>query len=211
MIIAIDGGAASGKSTVCACLASSLGYPYFNAGLIYRGIALWAIRTGLSFETPLSAAEVSRACEAIDVSFSGQMTRVLLQDEDVTSLLKSHDVTGRVPDVSNQLIVRVALTDFQRAVAARCLSGCGGVIVDGRDATTVVWPNAEVRVLLIPEDASGRADEDTAARNALDSRHSEFGAPGDGVTAMITRQGNLDEIAVRILRLVEETRSKAIG
>ena len=84
MIIAIDGAAATGKSTVCRSLAGNLGYPYFNAGLLYRAVTLWTLNSGAEVGQ-LDPHLVSEACSSLSVEFVALATRIIIHGEDVTS------------------------------------------------------------------------------------------------------------------------------
>ena len=160
-VVAIDGPAGSGKSTVSRRLASSLGFVHLNSGALYRGITLLALRRGLDLrdERRLAAA----AGETVmDFDVDGGF---IMDGEDVSEAIRTSEVDHAVSIVAALPSVRVAVTGQQRRIAAG-----KSVVIEGRDVTTVVFPNAQVKVYL---DASV---EERAAR-----RHADLEAQGERV------------------------------
>ncbi|NLG83404.1 MAG: (d)CMP kinase [Firmicutes bacterium] len=146
--IAIDGPAASGKSTAARMLAERLGYIYIDTGAMYRAIALKALRTG----TPLDAVEALTAlADRTELRILGtrpaadgtSLCHLEMDGEDVSEEIRTPAVTHAVSPVSAISGVRRALVRQQRAMAA-----AGGVVMDGRDIGTVVLPRAELKVFL---------------------------------------------------------------
>ncbi|MBK8867615.1 MAG: (d)CMP kinase [Actinomycetales bacterium] len=201
MIIAIDGAAATGKSTVCRSLAGNLGYPYFNAGLLYRAVTLWTLNSGAEVGQ-LDPHLVSEACSSLSVEFVALATRIIIHGEDVTSRLGDPEVVAGVPRTSANTAVRSSLMEVQREVARRCLAASGGVVVDGRDATTLVWPEAEVRVLLVSGTNFGKNGEEVSTRNSLDSTHTDFFTDRPGISTIRTTPESLDDVVRKILLMV---------
>ncbi|MGB8646262.1 MAG: (d)CMP kinase [Anaerolineae bacterium] len=160
LIIAIDGPAAAGKSTVGKLLAERLNYLYFDTGVMYRAVTLAA----LGCQTPISdeIAITRLACSLnIDVQkakgFGGRGLIVLCDGRDVTAELYSPEVDKYVPRVSAYPMVRAELTKQQRRIGER-----GNVIMTGRDIGTVVLPNADLKIYLdaaIDERARRRLNE----------------------------------------------------
>ena len=138
LIIALDGPAASGKSTVGPLVAQRLGYTYFDTGLLYRAVTLLAIRQQVSPDD-----EPRLAALAADMAFAVRTTMVLLYGEDVTAALRSPAVNRHVSAVSALPQVRAALLEQQRRLAAP-----GGVVMAGRDIGTVVLPDAHLKLFL---------------------------------------------------------------
>jgi cytidylate kinase len=146
-VVAIDGPAGAGKSTVARQVAERLGYVLLDTGALYRTVALAAERAGVSwddepalseFAAKLAANEAVRLERAAD----GTMT-TLLSNEDVSGLLRTQSIAQGASKVSAVPGVRTALLALQRAAGAN-----GGVVVEGRDIGTVVFPGAEVKVFL---------------------------------------------------------------
>jgi len=159
-IIAIDGPAASGKSTVAEKLAAELGYLYFDTGVMYRAVTLAALRKLGSVEDEQAVSQLAQEVR-IDVNppgrSDGRLYDVLLDGEDVTWSIRQPDVDRNVSQVSAYPQVRVAMTEQQRRVGQR-----GNVVMVGRDIGTVVFPEAELKIYLdasVEERARRRYEE----------------------------------------------------
>lgn len=200
-LIVIDGGAGTGKSTVCKILAQRLGVPYFNAGLIYRAIALCCSRQGLD-PAEVAAERLAEEVASLEIKFVELETRIFHFGKDVTDFLKATAVSETVPKVAVRRDLRTNLTDLQRQTAKQACELWGGLVADGRDATSVVWPDAPYRYLFLAETDGEVRDFDTNRRNQADSRHSDFATSREGVTTIRTSPRNLDEVAEQILRHV---------
>ena len=144
--IAIDGPAASGKTTLARRLAARLGYFYFDTGVMYRAVTLFALRRSVPVEDEPSVTAVAEEL-TIDVRPSsvedGRLYDVLVNGEDVTWDIRSHKVDTHVSLVSSYAGVRQALTLRQREIGAR-----GDVVMVGRDIGTVVMPDADLKIYL---------------------------------------------------------------
>jgi len=159
LVIAIDGPAGAGKSTIASRLAKSLGYVYLESGAMYRALGLKAIESAVAPDDSaalLKLAESSR----IELDPTPEGNRVLLDDRDVTARIREHDVTDAASRVSTHPPVREWMVNRQREMGAR-----GGVIMEGRDIGTVVFPNAEVKIFL-DADPSVRAGRRVSQQNA---------------------------------------------
>ena len=157
-MIAIDGPAGAGKSTVARAVARQLGYVYLDTGAMYRAVTLEFLRRNVPLDRP---SEVRRAVARIRIDFddSGQ---VLLNGKDVSDEIRGPRVTGAVSAVAAHPEVRRRLVRLQRAIARRS----PGVVVEGRDTTTVVFPRATAKFFLeadLAERARRRAREMRAA------------------------------------------------
>ncbi len=171
MIIAIDGPAGSGKSTVARRVAQKLGYPYIETGAMYRAVALLALRSGTSLR---DAAALESLAQSADMRFvpSEAGNRLLVNGEDLTDAVRTPEVTAAASVVSAVPGVRRALVERQRE-----LGRGGGIVMEGRDIGTKVFPNADVKVFLDahPEVRAGRRsaqgpEESTAEMAARDRR-----------------------------------------
>ena len=145
-IIAIDGPAASGKSTVAEKLAKELGYLYFDTGVMYRAVTLIALRELHSVQDEPEVAGLARRIR-IDVLppsvLDGRLSDVLVDGEDVTWAIRTPDVDRNVSQVSAYPHVREAMTEQQRRIGQR-----GSVVMVGRDIGTVVFPDADLKIFL---------------------------------------------------------------
>lgn len=143
LIIAIDGPAASGKSTTAKLLANRLGYVYLDSGAMYRACALAALEAGVAHE---DADNLDKLLQDIDIriQYSPQGNKVLLNDIDVTLRIREEDISRLSSDISTLGPVRQKMVALQRKMGAE-----GGVIMDGRDIGTVVFPHADLKFFMI--------------------------------------------------------------
>jgi len=142
VIVAIDGPAGSGKSTVARLLSQALALTYVDTGAMYRAVALACLRAGVPLTDQAQVVDVAQRAR---IHFGGESPnqRVLLDGEDVTEAIRDPDVTRLSSPVSAVSGVRRALVAHQRALAAS-----GGVVMEGRDIGTVVLPEADLKVFL---------------------------------------------------------------
>jgi cytidylate kinase len=142
LVIAIDGPAASGKSTTARLVAQRLGYLHLDTGAMYRALAVRVVDRGLD---PSDAGAVTGLAEAarIELVQSGESVRVVLDGEDVTDRIRSQEVTRATSALSTLPGVRAVLVREQRRLGAG-----GGVVLEGRDIGTVVFPDADLKVYL---------------------------------------------------------------
>ena len=201
MVVAIDGPAGAGKSSVARELARVLGFTYLNSGSMYRAVGLKTLRDG---------GAASEHAEGLDIELGD---RVLVDGEDVTEELRTPEVSEAATRVATNDRVRAALVDKQRELLAE-----GDWVVEGRDIGTVVAPDAPVKIFLTasPEErARRRATElgtdvdtvlrDQALRDAQDEgrEHSPL-QMAPGALALDTSGMSLDEVVRHIAALVHE-------
>lgn len=140
--IAIDGPAGAGKSTIARALAKRLSYIYVDTGAMYRAMALYLLREDISAE---DSGRIEEACERVDISiiYEDNVQKVLLNGEDVSSLIRSEEVGNMASRSAQNGRVREKLVELQRQLAAKT-----NVVMDGRDIGTCVLPGADVKIYL---------------------------------------------------------------
>ena len=186
LIIAIDGPSGAGKGTVARAIASTLGYRHVDSGAMYRAVGWKALRDGVALD---DEAGVVRLAERARIEMSGMNTTV--DGEDVTYAIRTPEIDRAAASVARLPIVRTILVARQRDLAAD-----GGIVMEGRDIGTVVFPHADVKIYL---DASA---EERARRRAHDPAH--HGGPRKGCRrgdlAHRTRSSGHDARRVAALR-----------
>lgn len=203
MVVAIDGPAGAGKSTVARAAADTLGFTYLDSGAMYRAVGLLTLEQG---------GAASDVAARLEISIG---ERVIANGRDVTATIREPRVSEAASKVATNQAVRAALVEKQRALVAD-----GDWVVEGRDIGTVVAPDAAVKVFLVadPEErARRRAAElgidvdavlrDQALRDAQDSsrEHSPL-KPAEGSIELDTTGLTVDEVVARIAELVAAAR-----
>jgi cytidylate kinase len=203
MVVAIDGPAGAGKSTVAHAVASALGFTYLDSGAMYRAVGLLTLEEG---------GAASTQAERLEISIG---ERVIANGRDVTEAIREPRVSEAASKVATNQAVRAALVDKQRELVAG-----GDWVVEGRDIGTVVAPDAAVKVFLVAdpqERARRRAAQlgvdvdavlrDQALRDAQDStrEHSPL-KPAEGSVELDTTGLTVDEVVARIGELVAAAR-----
>lgn len=143
LIIAIDGPAASGKSTTAQLLARQLGYTYLDTGAMYRACALQAQRKGVDIGDERAVQSLLQDLD-IRIEITGETNSIFLGSEDVTAAIRAPEISALASSISALPPVRHKMVELQRKLAAS-----GGVILDGRDIGTYVFPNADLKFFLI--------------------------------------------------------------
>jgi cytidylate kinase len=209
MIVAIDGPAGAGKSTVARTLASRLGFRYLDTGAMYRALTWLALDEGLTLEGGEALGELARR---EPVSFDGD--RVLVAGKDVTEEIRQPRIDRVVSSVARHAEVREIMRERQRELAEH-----GDAVIEGRDIGTVVRPDAEVKVYLVA-DARERARRRVADRPEIgaealatdlrlrDERDAAQMKPAADAEQIDTTDLSVEDVVDRIERLVQ-ARAKA--
>ncbi len=216
LIIAIDGPAGSGKSTIAARLARKLGYINLESGAMYRALALKATE----WQVPLDDAEALRQLaekSVMQLEPRGEGNRVLLDGRDVSQRIREPDVTAAASRVSIHPLVRQLMVSRQREFGAN-----GGVVMEGRDIGTAVFPDAEVKIFLdadqkiraerrflqngsqSPEEAQ-RVQAEIAARDERDrTRPTSPLVPAPDAVIVDTTHKSIDEVVAEVEAIVNK-------
>src|SRR5258708_30674862 len=138
LIVAIDGPAGAGKSTIARAIAQRLGFTYIDTGAMYRAVALWALRVGVDLDDLHRLEQLAKEAR---IEFAAGETTVFLNGEDVTAAIREPRVSDAASKVSSAPGVRRAMREEQRRIGAS-----QSVVMEGRDIGTVVFPDAQVKI-----------------------------------------------------------------
>lgn len=165
MIIAIDGPAGTGKGTVAKLISKRLNFTYIDTGAMYRCVTLKMIRENISLE---ESEKIEDLLNRTSISFKNinNEQHVFLDEEDVSTLIRKQNVNELVSEVSSIKLIRIKLVELQRKLGEN-----GNIIMEGRDITTVVFPNADIKIYL-------DADLEIRAKR----RYEELAQKGDEIT-----------------------------
>lgn len=228
IVVAIDGPSGSGKSTVSKRVASELGLAYLDTGAMYRAAAWWCERSGVDLD---DATAVARAVETmpLDMGLDPEAPGVTCDGEDISIAIRDPHVATVVSKVATNLEVRAELGRLQQEIIhaesvgdASSFSDGAGIVAEGRDITTVIAPDADVRLLVTASEearltrraaeleAAGKAVDAAALRDQVvrrdedDATVSQFLTAPEGVTLVDTSDMTLDEVVEHVLDLIEE-------
>lgn len=140
IVVAIDGPAGAGKSTIARAIAEKLGYVYIDSGAMYRAVALWALRQNVGLD---DMHKLEQLAQAAHIEFAAGSSRVMLNGEDVTAEIRAPGLSDAASKASQVPGVRRRMVEAQRAMAER-----GSVVMEGRDIGSIVFPDADVKIFL---------------------------------------------------------------
>jgi cytidylate kinase len=218
IVVAVDGTSGSGKSSTCRGVAERLGLRYLDTGAMFRAVTWWMLHHGIDVHDAVAVA--ARAHEPV-LSSGTEPTgpTIAVDGRDVSAAIRTDEVTRSVSPVSTVPEVRARLLALQREII-----GDGGIVVEGRDIGSVVWPQAEVKAYLTADPAA------RAARRALEEGGTDVGATeqvlrerdridsgrataplvqADGAVHLDTTPYTLDEVISLLVGLVEQAQDPA--
>lgn len=219
LTIAIDGPSGSGKSSVSKAVARRLGVGYLDTGAMYRALTWWCLERGLDLTDTEAVAAAARDLP-LEIGTDPDAPSVSVDGTDVSQAIRTTEVSTAVSAVATNLEVRPVLQQLQRDLMARVAEQTGGVVAEGRDITTVVAPDARVRVLLTASEEArlrrrsaelhGTTDASAVAatrdqvvrRDRDDSTVSTFTEAAHGVVLVDTSDLDLDESVEAVLDVV---------
>jgi cytidylate kinase len=161
LVVAVDGTSGSGKSSTCRAVAQRLGLRYLDTGAMYRAVSWWMVQHDVEVDDP-AAVTAHAATPRLESGTDPRHPTITLDGADVSVEIRSDAVNAAVSPVSTVPAVRNRLVDLQRAII-----GTGGIVVEGRDIGSVVWPEAGLKVYLTA-DPSARAARRAAEAGTAD-------------------------------------------
>ena len=215
IVVAIDGPAGSGKSSVSKAAARELGFAYLDTGAAYRALAWLCVSTGVD---TLGPTEVIEALEKFDYSISIEPGTYFVRvgSTDVTEAIREPAVTAVVSAVARVPEVREYLVELFRSIIRS--TDKPGIIVEGRDITTVVAPDAQTRILLtaseearmarrsaeLSTESAAKTAQQLSSRDAQDSKVVDFMNAADGVTTVDSTELDFDQTVATVVDLVRK-------
>lgn len=219
LVIAIDGPSGSGKSSVSRAVAQRLDLAYLDTGAMYRALTWWCVQQGLDLEDQPAVARAAKDLQ-LQMGTDPSSPSVQVGGVAIDQAIRATVISESVSKVATNLGVRDELCDRQRALISESAKSTGGVVAEGRDITTVVAPDAHVRILLIANQESrlarrakelhGEADhaavsathDQIVRRDKDDSTVSQFMEAAPGVTLVDTSDLDFQQSVEAVLELV---------
>lgn len=222
-VIAIDGPSGSGKSSVSKQVARTLGLAFLDTGAMYRSLTWWCLKQGIDLDDEAAVIAAARSLP-LTIGTDPDDPEVHVGGTDVSAAIRETRISERVSKVATIIPVREILRQVQRRLISDAATAKGGVVAEGRDITTVVVPDAPVRILLTASEQvrlarrsrelHGVADATSVAatrtqiieRDRADSAVSEFTVAADGVTTVDTSDLDFDQSVAAVLQVVAAAR-----
>lgn len=217
IVVAVDGTSGSGKSSTSRGVADRLGFRYLDTGAMYRAMTWWMLHHDVDVE---DAAEVAARCDhpTIESGTDPLAPSITVDGADVATAIRQTDVNGAVSPVSTVPEVRTLLLGLQRTVIETALADGRGIVVEGRDIGSVVWPQAPVKVYLSADPAAratrraaeeggsdlAATEQSLLARDQIDSARAV--APlvmADGAVHIDTTGFTLEQVVEQVVALVD--------
>ncbi|NNM45027.1 (d)CMP kinase [Knoellia koreensis] len=219
LVIAVDGPSGSGKSSVSRAAAHALGVGYLDTGAMYRAVTWWCLEEGVDLEDRDAVAQAARDIP-LEMGTDPSTPSVRVSGREIEEDIRTTRVSEVVSKVATNTSVRPVLQQLQRDLIAEIAGRTGGVVAEGRDITTVVAPDADVRVLLTAsvearlrrrskelhgadhDDAVEATRDQIVRRDADDSTVSEFTEAAEGVTLVDTSDLDFEQSVQALLDVV---------
>lgn len=223
IVVAIDGPSGSGKSTVSRRVAAALGLRFLDTGAIYRALTWWCLDQGVDLQDQAAVAAMAKDFP-LEIGTDPRAEAITVDGRDVAAAIRDPRISAAVSAVATNLDVRATLLPYQRELMAE---GPVGVVAEGRDITTVVAPDADVRILLTADEqarlerraaelhgntgaaALDATRDQVVRRDRDDSTVSSFLTAGEGVRTIDSSGLTLDEVVNAVL--VEVAASTGVG
>ncbi|TDP52963.1 cytidylate kinase [Kocuria sp. AG109] len=219
LVIAIDGPSGSGKSSVAREVATRLKLAYLDTGAMYRALTWWVLETGTD---PQDAEAVAEAAKSLPLELGTDpiVETVMCNGVDIREAIRSERVTAAVSAVASNLEARKALIAQQRL---EIVSNGKRIVAEGRDITTVVAPDATVRILLTASEevrkarrgeqlggdrTSEQLEADVSRRDAADSRVNNFTEAAEGVDLVDSTDLDFEQTVAEVIRVIDETAAR---
>lgn len=222
-VVGVDGPSGSGKSSVSRAIAVHLGGGYLDTGAMYRALTWWCLETGVDLG---DADAVIRAATDLPLAMSADPSEpgVVVGETDVTEAIRASEISAQVSRVATIPEVRVEMQQQQRDLITVIADDHGSVVAEGRDITTVVAPDADVRLLLTAseearlrrrsaelhgqtdDEAIERTRDEVVRRDQDDSTVSQFLTAADGVVTLDTSDLTFEESVAAALEVVDAAR-----
>lgn len=223
VVVAIDGPSGSGKSSVSKAVARELGLAYLDTGAMYRAVTWWCLDQGIDLGDRSAVASAAESMP-LQIGLDPAAPTVEVAGQDIGMAIREPRIAAAVSAVATNLDVREVLRHRQREIIAGCRRTHGGVVAEGRDITTVVAPDADVRILLTASEEArlrrrstelhGHADrgaveatrDQIVRRDRDDSAVSQFTVAADGVTTVDTSDLDFDGSVQAVLDVIAAAR-----
>jgi cytidylate kinase len=226
LTVAIDGPSGSGKSSVSKAVARELGVGFLDTGAMYRALTWWCLEQGVDLDDQAAVAQAARELP-LEMGHDPRVPQVRVSGREISQDIRTTRVSAVVSKVATNTDVRPVLQQRQRELMAQIAAETGGVVAEGRDITTVVAPDADVRILLTASEEArlrrrsrelhGHAEEhavqatrdQVVRRDRDDSTVSQFTEAADGVVLVDTSDLDFEQSVQAVLSVVRSAPSPA--
>lgn len=226
LTVAIDGPSGSGKSSVSKAVARELGVGFLDTGAMYRALTWWCLEEGVDLDDQAAVAQAARELP-LEMGHDPRVPQVRVSGREISQDIRTTRVSAVVSKVATNTDVRPVLQQRQRELMAQIAAETGGVVAEGRDITTVVAPDADVRILLTASEEArlrrrsrelhGHAEahavqatrDQVVRRDRDDSTVSQFTEAADGVVLVDTSDLDFEQSVQAVLSVVRSAPSPA--